>query len=353
MTPQTITTHEDDHRTSAEIQSDIRHTRERMDSTLDELGNRLTARSLLNTALDWWDSPNQGNQSSVAARKAAVMLARQARRHPGPALLFGGGIAWLIADAMQRKDEEVEIGGVRYHRSYRPTRTRSIPPNAAGPASGAMGAASSAKHKAGDAMESAKHMAEDAMGRARETVDEYGDKLHHVTNELGEQAQDAYHRSQAAMLRLKDEVKEGYHTGADRFSRACDDYPLAVGAGFAALGALAALAIPRTRREDELMGEQSDHLVAETKEKAGELLESGKSVGARVVDVVKEEARAQGLTGSTLAEKISDLVGRGGEVVKKPKVEAVHAAEDAGLTPKQMEQKAEQAVEEQSHETRF
>ena len=40
-----------------------------------------------------------------------------------------------------------------------------------------------------------------------------------------------------------------------------EEYPLAVGIGFAALGALIGVLLPRTRREDELLGEQSDQLV--------------------------------------------------------------------------------------------
>ena len=48
--------HEQEPRSSTEIESDIRETRSRMDATLDELGDRLTARSVLNSALDWWES---------------------------------------------------------------------------------------------------------------------------------------------------------------------------------------------------------------------------------------------------------------------------------------------------------
>jgi gas vesicle protein len=356
MTPETITP-EEDHRSSAEIQSDIRHTRERMDSTLDELGNRLTARSLLNTALDWWDSPHQGNQGSAAARKAAIGLARQARRHPGPALLIGGAIAWLIADARHHDDEEtIEL---RRYRKYRAGRSRALASYAGeekfetrGHKPGMMSQAThktsdamqEAKHKASDAIEGAKHRAADVMEGARETASEYGEKVHHMTDQLSEQAHEAYERGQSAIRRVTDEVKEGYHSGADRFARASEDYPLAVGTGFLALGALLGLVIPHTRREDELMGETSDHLIEGAREKAGELMETGKAMGARVMDVAKEEARAQGLTGDTLAATLSDIVDRGTEVVKKAKDEATHAAEEEGLTPSQIEKKTDDTV---------
>ncbi len=55
-----------------------------------------------------------------------------------------------------------------------------------------------------------------------------------------------------------------------------------VGIGFAALGALIGVLLPRTRQEDELLGEQSDQLVKATKEKGEELLERGKAVAQRV-----------------------------------------------------------------------
>jgi hypothetical protein len=51
--------HEQESRSSPEIESDIRQTRGRMDATLDELSDRLSARSLLNSALDWWGTNNQ------------------------------------------------------------------------------------------------------------------------------------------------------------------------------------------------------------------------------------------------------------------------------------------------------
>ena len=53
--------HDQESRSSTEIESDIRQTRGRMDATLDELNDRLSARSLLNSALDWWESRGVGS----------------------------------------------------------------------------------------------------------------------------------------------------------------------------------------------------------------------------------------------------------------------------------------------------
>ena len=60
--------HNKEPRSSTEIESDIRQTRGRMDATLDELSDRMTARSLLNSALDWWESRNADAPGRGAAR---------------------------------------------------------------------------------------------------------------------------------------------------------------------------------------------------------------------------------------------------------------------------------------------
>ena len=60
--------HDQESRSSTEIESDIRQTRGRMDATLDELNDRLSARSLLNSALDWCESRAVGSRPVGATR---------------------------------------------------------------------------------------------------------------------------------------------------------------------------------------------------------------------------------------------------------------------------------------------
>ena len=318
MSTDTIT-HED-HRSSAEIESDIRETRGRMDATLDELGTRLTPRYLLNTALDWWETPDRSHQGTgatkAATKKAAVTLARQARQHPMPALLIGSGIAWLIADAMDHGDDDhyqARLYQERFATGARPTN------DLAGPSS--------------SKLDDAKEAASGAMGHARERFSEIGDRFHDSRAHAGERAHDAIDRGKSMARRLKHELSDGYHMGADRVGRACDEYPLAIGAAFAALGALAGLAIPKTRREDEWMGERSDQLARQTKEKAGDLVQTGKAVGHRVLEGVKEEASKQGLTGDAVARTISEVAEKSGEVIHRAKEEAAQAAKEEGLKP--------------------
>ncbi len=316
MTTSTIT-HDDDNRSSAEIEKDIRETRSRMDDTLDQLGNRLTPRSLINTALDWWEAPEPGNQGSAAAKKAAVTLARQARRHPMPALLIGSGIAWLVADAMDTGDD-----GPYQKSGSRSNRFNSGPR----PIEDSSEASSSTVSDAKDALSG-------AMDHAKDKVAHLGDRLHERSDQWGEQAHDWVDRGKSTVGKLKHEISDGYHMGTERVGKACDDYPLAIGAACAALGALAGMLIPKTRSENEWMGEQSDRLAKDAKQKAGELMETSKAAGSRVIETVKEEAREQGLTGDSIAQSISEIAEKGSEVVHRAKDELAQAAKDEGLVP--------------------
>ena len=91
-------------RSSTEIESDIHTTRGRMDATLDELGDRLTARSLLNSALDWWESRGSGGRTGGATKDAYQSIARYVRENPIPSVLLGTGLVWMIIDATSEEE---------------------------------------------------------------------------------------------------------------------------------------------------------------------------------------------------------------------------------------------------------
>jgi gas vesicle protein len=320
MTPEIISN--EDNRSSAEIQADIRETRGRMDATLDELGNRLTARSLLNSALDWWDSPGKHGKNE-AARTAVKAVARQIKHHPMPSLLIGSGIAWLISESMDHDEgpKAVRHGNGETHRND----------DGRGYRSPIIGSASS--HEEPGLMDKAKEGASHVVEAAAGAVDAAKDGIQHGAERVQQGAQGVYDRSRNAASKLRHDLSDGYHRSEERFEHAVEEYPLAIGVAFAALGALAGLAIPRTRREDDLLGEQSDHLFEAAKEMGNEWLETGKKVGSRVLESVKEEAAEQGLTGESVGDALSQLAEKGGKVFEKAREEVKHAAEDEALMP--------------------
>ena len=82
----------------------------------------------------------------------------------------------------------------------------------------------------------------------------------HAKETLSGTAQSARERISGAAASAKDT----YHRARGGYDSMMRDYPLALGAVGLAIGAVVAAALPRTRREDELMGEQRDRLARAT-----------------------------------------------------------------------------------------
>ncbi|HYH47731.1 MAG TPA: hypothetical protein VEG34_18765, partial [Thermoanaerobaculia bacterium] len=104
-----------------------------------------------------------------------------------------------------------------------------------------------------------------------------------------------------------------------------EERPMAVGVATLALGVVAGLAIPSTRREDDLFGAKRDQLVERASEVGSEAFERGKQVASVAADRIKEEVQKEGLTPEGLVDKVKNVAREAGTVVKD---EARHAAED-------------------------
>lgn len=70
-----------------------------------------------------------------------------------------------------------------------------------------------------------------------------------------------------------------------------EEDPLKVGAATLALGLVAGLVLPSTRKENELMGEQRERLLERAKEVGQEALDKGQRIVVQAVANVREEMR--------------------------------------------------------------
>jgi hypothetical protein len=84
---------------------------------------------------------------------------------------------------------------------------------------------------------------------------------------------------------------------------AIEERPLAVGVAALAIGMLAGVALPATRREDRLLGDARDDLLDSAREAGRDALEMGREVARSTVERVKESVREQELTPEQLVEK--------------------------------------------------
>ena len=354
---------------SDRIKRDIDRTRAEMDETLDALGERLRPRQLLDDLLDVFrgdSSGTSGQQASRVARNAGRTLIRQIQRHPVPALLTGAGLAWLMF--MEEDEDEYYAGRRRelhreppmYSGSYVDARTgepydveeygREWREEELGPESPGMGEkARGMMDKAQEKLSGAGHAIRESVSGMRESVSgasakagEFAGRTRERSRRMSQGARRQAHEARLRADRMRHsaqrQMQHGYEVSRERFEHAVEDYPLGVGLGFLALGALAGLALPRTRREDELMGEQSDRLKHDVREMGEEIVERGKHVAESTMSTVAEDAEREGLAPGSLKEKVK-------RVASKTLSAAGAAAHEEGIAPSDIKEKTKHVAE--------
>lgn len=315
-------------RSSAEIEAGIRTTRERMDSTLDELGNRLSPRSIVNSVMDWWDKNSSGLTARGGMQKTYRSLTSHIKTNPVPSLLIGAGVTWLLL-----KDDD---GEKESHREWRADQ-QPAGRDTVGYTSLAL---NDAKERAGEGDETQgggvvdklKEKAHEVKEVAAEAVEKVKSKVEGLTEgaeKAGKMAQDLYESGRDALKKRSHQLESGYDSAMNRMRDAVEEYPLAVGAGFAALGALIGVLLPRTRKEDQLVGRKSDEMMEAVREKGEEILEKGKEKAGEIGVSLLEEAESKGLSAEAAGEKVSGLVAKAGEVIRAAAGEAGEAVKSS------------------------
>jgi ElaB/YqjD/DUF883 family membrane-anchored ribosome-binding protein len=253
---------------SDRILSDIRNTRSRMDHTLDELGDKMQPRHLVEEAVDyfWTKESHIADKSKQSAARMGKKMVEEVRNHPLPSLLIGAGVVWLLAQQRQRSEGYDETGepGLKEKAGAKFEET---------------------KERIKEGAESMKERASEIAGTAKE-------KLGAAKEKFGSPMEGARVKS----AEVKDKTKEYYQRSMMKARQTSDEHPLAVGLACLAAGVIAGVMAPRTRAEDKAFGETADRIREQAKEQGAEIAEKGKHVVDRAVEAGKEEARTQDLT---------------------------------------------------------
>ncbi|WP_372895706.1 DUF3618 domain-containing protein [Stieleria sp.] len=414
-----------EHRDSGEIKRRIDQTRGAMDETLDELGERLNPRHLLDDVISIFRSPqtrDTAKRAGDAASDFASNLTRQVSENPIGATLVGAGLAWLAFGSRRDASDQDHISSSRQRNldveddlemidpDDRPFYTEDdllldtrydvgqhqaeiIVPESFDDeedSQGMLGKAgnqvSSAASKAGETLSStwestksgASSAAESASDAAKSTgnavssaassvvdgaksaASSVGEAVSSATSSTSEASRRVYLRSRAAArdaaratrragrrsgrqlsnatAQTGDQLAQVYDRTARRVQRAHDETPLALGLGILALGAITGALIPRTRREDDWMGEQSDAVMRGAQQQAEQAINRGQQAVENTVEAAKQSAQSQGLTGDSLAERATRVVEKASESIRE-------AAKEEGLHPEQLKADAETVAE--------
>lgn len=381
---------------SDRISDEIEDTRSRMDETLDELGDRLSPRRIIDDVMDYFTGPSQGSnrKSGTASRlcdfggEFSQNLERTVRDNPVPSALIGAGLAWLAFGIGQSDDGEDRpshkrrrtrdrnfAGGYdddgymtdedyllesRYEEAEDDIDALDLPEFYTGDldanddpsmwdktkqaTSGAVDAVTGAAASAGEAISDAANATASGVSSAASSVASGVSSAGAATSETASAAyrrsrragRDAYRYSASGgrsagrgisrqSQNLSESVSDLASQARDKYHDASQQYPLAVGVGCMALGILAGLVVPRTRREDQWMGETSDDLMDDAYQAGEQLVERGQRVASETMDKAAASADDHGLTGDSLLE-------RGKRVVSKVADAASEALEEEDLT---------------------
>lgn len=243
-------------RRPTQIMAEINHTRNEMDQTLSAIEHRLTPGQLVDQGLDYL--------KHSGAREYAANLGSSVKTNPLPVTLAGIGLAWMMA-----------------------TSNRSPQP-ASGPDSGS---------SLGDKMQSTK---DSFTGSIQSTKDNLAGGLQSTKQNLTSGVQSAKESLTSGMQSARERASQLGDTAGRQIDRARDGWdlilrenPLVLGAVGLAIGALAAALAPRTRAEDQMMGETRDKLVDQAKQAGAAKLEEAKQAAASVKDTAAEAIKSK------------------------------------------------------------
>jgi len=242
-------------RRPTQIMAEINHTRNEMDQTLSAIEHRLTPGQLVDQGLDYL--------RHSGAREYAANLGSSVKTNPLPVTLAGIGLAWMMATS---------------NRSPQPASNEDGGPGI------------------GERMRSAK----DTL---QSTKDSISGSMQSTKESLSSGVQSAKHSLSSGMQSARDRASQLSDTAGRQVDRARENWdymlrenPLVLGAIGLAIGAVAAALAPRTRAEDQMMGEARDNLMDQAKQAGAAKLEEAKqaaeSVKNTAVEAVKSKADA-------------------------------------------------------------
>lgn len=321
-----------DDATSEQIKAEIDQTRVRMDHALNEIGERLNPRHLFDEIFEYFRSDGKNVQKlKSAACQAGRSVVEQVQQHPLPCLLIGGGIAWWAIDQRRRSHQDFSSYAESDYLhdlddDYSPVYTETgiaieTEFGDEDSASAKSGLKERMIEKGQRLKERITSGAKTAQAKAAHMAENVGQSTRQVRSQLRNKASNAY-----------ESIERGF-TGAS------ESYPLAVGLGFMTVGLLAGLLAPRTRAEDEMMGETAQQMRRTAKARGKELLDKGQRAATAAVQAAKEEAKAQGFTKAGLQEKAS-------HIASDLKDAALGSASNEGLDKESIKEKAGQVFEE-------
>lgn len=199
--------------------------------------------------------------------------------------------------------------------------------------------ASEVASSAGEAARSARSAVAEGAQNAADRANRAGARLARGTEDLSEAARDrilaARKRAIDTAAKAEAAARRNYARGRDATTDFIEEQPLVAGALALAVGAALAGALPRTRREDEVLGatrdelfDEAERIFREERDKAERVARAAADEATAIVEEKREAADAAAPGGKSAVEAAADEVRDAGQRVAEA---ARQKAEDEDL----------------------
>lgn len=273
------------------IRKQIAYTRGQMGQTIEQIQTRLSPTRLKEQTKEAIREGTIGkveqmtNRAEYEARNLRAKITHTIKENPIPAALIGIGLGWMALsdDGYGRSPYQGEAytyypESTPYRRDREESNVRHLTEEGRERAAEAV---DNVRHRVNDAAESVQERASAAQRQARQSA-------HEAREQVSETAADLQYRARQGLRQTKRTTQQTFQ-----------ENPLAVGAAALAFGALIGLAMPSTPTEDRWMGERSDEVKEEARQRVQQRAEEVKTVANEArdaaVETAKTEAEKQGL----------------------------------------------------------
>lgn len=326
-------------RSASEIEREVDAERERVSETIDALQRKVSVGNIVDQVVR-----AVGEHGGEVSRNLGLSL----RQNPLAVMLTGVGLVWLMAgngpgggyaesddrwrdDRRQREPgprlDPVEEGYEAYaeyqndEQDYEEDAGGGLRERVSETASAVSEGVSAAAGRIRDGAASAGA----GMSRMAGRVEDAGERLARHAPHLG----DVRHRA-----------AETGRSGLNGLEAFMQEQPLVAGALALAVGAALGSALPRTRTEDELFGEESDRvkrgLRATAEEEGGKLARSAAAVADEAKSIVGEAADELARSGSSALDRVDEALGDAGERLRR-RAEEEAATQEGSATGEPVE----------------
>jgi ElaB/YqjD/DUF883 family membrane-anchored ribosome-binding protein len=253
------------------IEREIERTRERMSNHIDALGDKLNPENLKQQAKEAISGKAQDVVANVGdqARQTGSRVLDFITENPLPVAAVSLGAIWLFS---MRKGSRSEVSGDRMARFAYTGPERREPDGPPGLGRRLVDRAGSMRHTVADAASQAGERA----GELKERAGVLKERVQERAGELGSSAR---------------ERARGARGGLERMTQ---DNPLAVVAGAAVIGLALGMLLPKTERENRLMGTKRDQLVDRVQETASRVKDVAVEAGREVQETLRDEVSQRG-----------------------------------------------------------